>query len=350
MNFFITILIPSYNEEKYIDKCLFSVVNSDYPNDLMEVFIIDGMSTDSTRSKILYWENNYSNIKLIDNPSTTVPVGLNIGIGLAKGEYIIRLDSHSKYPKDYFSKLIKSSLKYNADNIGGICLVETLNSTSVSKSIKNALMDKYGVGNSSFRIGTAKIKEVDTVPFGCFKKDVFSKYGYFNEKLRRNQDIEFNHRIVSQGGKIILDPNITCTYYSRDNYQDFIINNFNNGKWNIYTLLISRSLSSLSIRHFVPLVFVLSLIIPTIIYFFNYTSKYMLLPSIVLLVYLVVFSYRSILLTNKYMMLIQLLTYFVLHISYGVGSLAALCLTPLLTLKIIFERFEVYILNKDKYI
>ena len=90
------------NEEKFISTCLDSVIENDYDHEKMEIIIIDGLSKDRTRKIILDYQKNYSFITILDNPKKITPAALNIGIKNSSYDYIIRLDAHSKYPKDYF--------------------------------------------------------------------------------------------------------------------------------------------------------------------------------------------------------------------------------------------------------
>jgi GT2 family glycosyltransferase len=246
---------------------------------------------------------------------------MNIGIKNAKGKYIIRLDGHSRYPKDYFKKLIFYYQKLNADNVGGVVITEVKNKNITSNAIKNVLSDKLGVG-SAFRSGVKDIKEVDTVPFGCYKKEIFDKVGLYDERLVRNQDIELNKRIKKAGGKIYLIPEIKCVYFARETYKDLAKNSFNNGFWNILTAYYTNSLSSLSFRHFVPLIFVLSLILTFLLGFFNKTFFYIFL--FILLSYLILISFRSFQIKKDTTFFHQLLAFLTLHVSYGIGSLVGI--------------------------
>lgn len=261
---------------------------------------------------------------MIDNPKKIVPYAMNIGIKVAKGDIIMRLDAHANYEKNYFSSLVYGLKKYNADNIGAVCRTDVLNKTPKTLAIREVLSNKFGVGNSTFRIGIDGAQKVETVPFGCWKREVFEKYGYYNIHLVRNQDIELNKRIVRGGGKIVIIPDTFCTYLARENYHALAKNNFSNGKWNILTVYYTKDLRSLSFRHFVPLVFVLSLILPTLVGLL--WSPALCLSALIMFAYLSVLGFVSVkIMKNKGLNFFYLLTSFiVLHISYGCGSLVGI--------------------------
>lgn len=319
----VSVIIPCRNEESFIAECLESVINNDYPRDSIEVLVIDGKSMDKTQKIIKEYSSKYGFIRLLINEKYSVPHAMNLGIQESKGEYIIRLDAHSKIPKNYFSQLIIQSKKLGADNIGVVCITDVKHKNSKSNSIKIVLSNKFGVGNSLFRTGINNVREVDTVPFGCYKKEVFDKIGYFDTRLVRNQDIELNKRIKRIGGKVILLPNLFCTYYARETFLGIAKNNFQTGLWNILTVYLTKHFDSLSLRHFIPLVFVLSLLFPIILMVWEPFIGFISVIS--LICYLLILLTVSFKLNNKntkfYLIVFSFLA---LHFSYGFGSFTGL--------------------------
>jgi len=313
----VTIIIPCRNEEKYIEGTIKSIINFK-TNYNYEVLFIDGMSTDKTREMIKSYSNE--KVKLILNKNKTVPYALNLGIKKAKGAVIMRLDAHASYPHDYVQKLVDKLYTSKADNVGGIWFTDVINKNKKSISIVKVLSDSIGVGNSLFRTGAQKETEVDTVPFGCYKKDIFAKVGLFDVLLTRNQDIELNKRIKQSGGKIILVPSVHCTYYARETFKELAKNNFQNGLWNLLTVYYTKSFRSLSPRHFIPLIFLLSLLIPIFLSFIN--INFILISVVIFVLYFVVILYRSIKLNDSNTSFFNLLWAFItLHFSYGCGSI-----------------------------
>jgi len=254
---FTSILIPCRNEEKFIGRCLDSIIAQDYPKDKLKIFVIDGMSDDKTRKIVRDFSEENSFMKLLENPKKITPCALNIGIKNAKGDIIIRMDAHATYQNDYISKCVKYLQEYNVDNVGGTMITLSQSNTFIGRSIVKVLTSRFGVGNSDFRTEVSQPKETDTVFGGCYRKEVFEKVGLFNENLARSQDMEFNLRLKRAGGKILLAPDIVTYYYPKSNLKDFFLHNFEDGIWAIYPLKFVKL--PLRLRHYIPLIFVLTL-------------------------------------------------------------------------------------------
>ncbi|CAA6805039.1 MAG: Glycosyltransferase (EC, partial [uncultured Sulfurovum sp.] len=261
----ISIIIPCLNEEYYIANCIESIIHSDINPNETELIFVDGNSSDKTVEIINKYIQKYPFIQVLSNPKKFTPISMNMGIKASTEEYIFVLSAHAKYEKNYFSKLLEHIKVLSADCVGGVLVTEVKNKNRKSNSIKAIMTHKFGVGNASFRTGSSAIQEVDTVAFGCYSKEAFEKYGLFDERLIRNQDIELNKRIINGGGKIYLIPQVRCTYYARDNFRDLAKNNYSNGFWNILTAYYTKTLNSLSLRHFIPLIFLLSLVLPILL-------------------------------------------------------------------------------------
>lgn len=312
----LSVICPIYNEEKYIAKCIDSILAQDYPKDDLEVIFVDGMSSDRTREIVAEYSAKYPFIRLIDNPDRIVPPAMNIGIKASVGDIIVRLDAHAVFPQNYFSELVKNLQKLDADNVGGVCRTLPINDTPVCRSIAYVLSSSFGMGNSHFRIGADSIKEVDTVPFGCFKRELFDRVGYFDEELTRNQDDEFNGRIIKNGGKIFLLPDLVIDYYARDTvakvYKMFY-------QYGLFKPLVNKKLGQpATIRQFFPLLFVLGLILGPLTFLIS--SAFIWLYLGVLLVYLTlaaVFSSKESRSLKE--VLIKIWVYFVVHFAYGWG-------------------------------
>ena len=216
---------------------------------------------------------------------------------------------------------VKALETIDADNVGAACRTDVLNKTPKTLAIGEVLSNKFGVGNSTFRLGVDKVMEVDTVPFGCWKREVFDKYGVYDERLIRNQDIELNKRIVRGGGHIYIVPDTYCVYLARETFKGLAKNNYGNGKWNVLTVYYTKQMGSLSLRHFIPLLFLLSLIVP--LFCSLIWSSFVFVTIVSLLAYLLTLGGIGMKLTisKRLSFGYLLISFFVLHVSYGWGSL-----------------------------
>ena len=213
---FVSIVVPCRNEGNWIAPCLDSILGNDYPHARLEVLVVDGMSSDQTRPIVESYVARHACVRLLDNAEKITPVALNLAIAAARGTVIMRMDAHVDYPADYIRCLVGLLDESGADNVGGVCLTQPGADTAMARAIALGMSHPVGVGNSYFRIGSAEERWVDTVPFGCYRKEVFDRIGLFDEQLVRNQDDEFNLRLIRSGGRILLTPKVVCRYYARD--------------------------------------------------------------------------------------------------------------------------------------
>ena len=344
----VSIIIPCRNEEKFISKCLDSLVSQDYlrlrasfaevasatkaeqgfggqAKENLEILVVDGMSEDKTREIIKEYLEKYPFIKLLENPNKFTPFALNIGIKEAKGEIIIRMDAHSTCKKDYVSKCVKYLREYNADNVGGIWKIVPRENNIVAKFIALASSSIFGAGDAYYRRGySGKPRWVDTVFGGCYKKEVFNKIGLFNEKLRRSQDMEFNLRLKKAGGKILLVPDIVTYYYPSATLMSFLKHNFVDGVWTTYPLKFGIRIFSW--RHLAPLVFVMGLLGSFFLGLFSsFFAALFFLGFFLYLAASFYFSWKiSIREKNPRYIFLMPLVFMIRHFAYGAGSLYGL--------------------------
>lgn len=296
----------------------------DYLKDCMEILVVDGISKDHTQNIIKEYSQLYPFIKLLENPHRVVPHALNIGIKASKGDVIIRIDGHCEYPTNYISTLVHQLFTLNADNVGGVWNTLPAKQTDLCKAIAIGVSHPFGIGNSLHKVGAKEIIETDTVPFGCFRKDIFDRIGYFDEELIRNQDDEFNGRIIKNGGKIFLIPNLIINYFARDSVSKMAKMFYQYG---LFKPLVNKKLGSpATIRQFFPFLFVIGLIVGCILSFVN--TLFLIIYMVVLVIYSSLSLYFSSIqaFKQKNTKLVYLLPYifFIIHFSYGWGYLTGI--------------------------
>ena len=323
---FISVILPVRNEERYITACVDSIFSQDYPHEKMEVIFVDGCSDDRTVSMLKEMQKEHPQIVVLDNPNRTVPYAMNIGIEASRGEVIVRLDAHAEYPTDYVRLSVETLLTRDCDNAGGVARTEGRG--FMGGAIAEMLKTPLGVGNSTFRL-TDEDGYVDTVPFGCFRRELFDRIGGFDERMTRNQDNEMNFRIRKNGGKIFLNHNIRVIYYCRDTLRGIMKMGFQNGKWNVITMTLVPG--SMGIRHFVPLAFVLSTILLVLLTLLTRSWLFGGLLALEWGAYLLLDFFYSYTIAKekglKYLP-VELMLYPAFHYAYGFGSLFGIAALP----------------------
>lgn len=251
---FVTIAVPCFNEERYIERFLADVFEQDYPSSSMEVLVGDGMSTDRTR-EILAREaaRRPGVLRVIDNPQRLQAAAMNQMIAAAKGDVIVRLDVHARYAKDFVSKCVEVLRETGAQNVGGPA--RPIAETWFQRAVCAALESKLGVGNSAYRNLDAE-GWVESVFPGAFPRGVFDVVGGFDPNAITNEDAELNQRIVAAGGRVYLSQKIVVQYFPRDSYRGLAKQYFRYGQGRARTTLKLRELRS--VRPMLPFAFVAS--------------------------------------------------------------------------------------------
>jgi glycosyltransferase involved in cell wall biosynthesis len=254
----VSIIIPCRNEAGYIARCLDSILAGDYPLDQLEILVADGRSTDGTRELLTRYCAQHASVRLLDNARGTTPAGLNVAIQASSGAVIIRMDAHVLYPPDYVSRLVRGLEETGADNVGGVLETVPADNTPMARAIALGMSHRFGVGNSHFRVGATERREVDTVPFGCFRREIFTRIGLFDEELIRNQDDEFNFRVITRGGRVLLLPEVSCRYFARRSLQQLARMYYQYG---YFKPLVARKIGRImTVRQLVPALLVAGLV------------------------------------------------------------------------------------------
>lgn len=311
----ISVVIPCRNEEKNIAECIDAIYASAL-DDQLEVLIVDGMSDDDTRKIITDLQQKYANLILVENPDKVTPVAFNLGIKHAKGDYVQIVGARQIISPDYLSKA-KQTLENKPDIwcVGGG--VENVYQNEESRRIGLAMGSSFGVGGGNFRV----LKEssyVDTVGTPMYPIHVFKKIGLFDETLLRNQDDEYNYRVIEAGGKIFLNTEILIKYYVRASLRNLFKQYLQYGYWKVYVNKKHKTVTT--IRQLIPFVFVIGLFLGAILSLFLPLFIWIYLGGIGFYLLLsIFFGFKA---SNKVGEGFKIALIFpVLHFSYGWGYL-----------------------------
>ena len=319
----VAVVIPTLNEELHIKNCIDSIISQSFPFAQMNLMVIDGGSTDKTREIVKSIAEQYSNVRLLDNPKRIQSVAFNVGVANSSAPYIVRLDAHALYKPKYIELCVKH-LESNKEigDVGGVWDIQPQNGGLIPET--NAIINKsrFGIGGAAYRVG-AEAGYVDTVPFGAFPRHVVEEIGGMREDMPRAEDNEYIGRIKKAGYKVYLDPKIECVYYSRGTINSFLKQKFADGKSIGHLFYISRD--AISLRHFVPLAFVLSLVFLAICAIFSKYALWLLIVELGLyaLCDVIAAIYNSLKFGVKFIFTLPWM-FPLVHICYGCGTIAGL--------------------------
>jgi len=248
----LTIVVACRNEKRHIRQFMGSLLAQDMSGMTWEAIIADGMSDDGTRDILREYGARHPELRTIDNPQRVVSPGLNAAIRAARGAIVIRMDAHTSYAPDYCRKCVAELQRTGADNVGGPARTRTRGTRA------RAFAAAY---RSPFSTGARFHDEnyegwIDTVPYGCWRKETLERLGLFDEALVRNQDDELNLRLIRAGGKIWQSPAIVSWYSPRVTLRALFLQYFQYGFWKAAVVRKHRLPGSW--RHLVPVAFVLT--------------------------------------------------------------------------------------------
>ena len=317
-----SIVIPCFNEEYYISHCIDSILNQNYDQKLIEIVIVDGLSTDGTIALIKLYQSKYSNIKLYENPERATPRALNIGIQHSVGDTIVILGAHTRIDPDFVKYNNKFLNEKDVKVTGGTQINVGLNYTQNLIGIIMQL--PFAMASAAYR-WSKKERTVDTVVYAAYKRELFDEIGYFEEGFTISEDAELNWRIRQAGYKIFFSPQIKTYYYPRNSVFKFIKQMFRYGILRVNVL--KKHLDSIKIIHMIPPIFVLVLLL---LIMFSFSSG--LIFKFLLILLILHFSISII--TSIFKLAPKKLIYlppmpiliFLMHFSWGLGFLMGLLL------------------------
>src|SRR5687767_3231474 len=230
----VSIAMPAYNEEHFIEACIASVQAQDYPHELIEILVADGRSTDRTRDILARLAEADPRIRVIDNPARLQAAALGLLVKQASGDVIVRMDVHCEYAPDYVRKCVEVLDRTGADNVGGAQRAKA--KSFFQKALCAALDSPFGTGGVKYRSSDAE-GFVDTVFLGAFRRKIFETVGLWDPGAITNEDAELNQRILDSGGQIYLSRDIVVHYFPRDSLKALAKQYFRYGRGRARTLL-----------------------------------------------------------------------------------------------------------------
>ena len=313
----VTVVIPVRNEERYLANCLDSVVANDYPQDRLQVLVIDGMSTDRSREIAREYAGRHSLVSLLDNPCLIAAAGLNVGLREAKGDIIVRVDAHTVCEPDYIRTCVELLETTEAANVGGV--QRAVGTGYVGEAIAVATMTPFGIGGAPFRHVEATMW-VHTVYLGAWRRSTLEALGGFDEEWVANQDYELNIRLRQAGGRILLSPDIRCWYNARPTLKALAVQWLRYGFWKVKTLVAYPE--SLRWRQLAPPALVAAVIVSVGLLFVSWRLA-MIVPVLYVGANLLAAMWNASRRGWRYLPVLPLV-FATIHLSWGAGFLVGL--------------------------
>jgi succinoglycan biosynthesis protein ExoA len=246
---FVTVVMPVYNEESFIKRSLGAVLAQDYPHRLLEIIIAEGISDDGTSMLLeeMLKSHPHVSVKILTNHGRSTSKGLNRAISEARGEVIVRVDGHSVIAQDYVRQCVLALRRSGAQNVGG--RMKPVGECWFSRAVALATTSPFGIGASRFHYSNQE-EFTNTVYLGAWPRRVFERVGMFSEDLEASEDYEFNHRLLEQGGRILLSPVIKSMYFPRATLSSLFRQYLRYGLYRVR--VIQKHPRSMRLHHFLP--------------------------------------------------------------------------------------------------
>jgi succinoglycan biosynthesis protein ExoA len=307
------------NESRYIERCIKSILNQDYPPDHLEVLVLDGRSEDDSLAIVSRLVANRGNYNLLENPDIYQACAWNLGILQSRGEIIGIVSGHCELAPDYVTQLVETLQRTQADMVGGP--TTPVSEGWVAEAIALALSSPFGVGDAQFHY-TRKEIPVDSVFMGTCPRQVYESIGGFDAEMVRNQDDEFSYRLRENGGKIICNPSIRSRYYNRTSLGSLWKQYFQYGFWKVRVL--QKHPNQMRYRQFTPPTFVLALLASCVLAFFPIARPFSIIIPLLYLCANLLAAINSSRKSGWNFLPLLPIIYSILHLSYGTGFLVGL--------------------------
>jgi succinoglycan biosynthesis protein ExoA len=215
----VSTLTPVLNEERFIRETVAALQAQDIQGEA-EFLFMDGRSTDRTREILEQLAVEDPRIRVLDNPARHTASGLNIGLRAARGEYVARIDAHTRYPAHYLSRGIERLRQGDAAWVSGPQV--PVPGGGWSPDVTRALGTPLATGRSNRwgsdveQAGGGEVELATGVFTGIWRHETLDRLGGWDEGWPINQDSEMAARVLAAGGRIVSLPELGAEYAPRD--------------------------------------------------------------------------------------------------------------------------------------
>ena len=252
----VDVVMSTFNEERYVERCLDAVIGQDYAPELVRIWAVDGGSTDRTLDLLRSRAAREPRLTVIANGRLNLPEALNLGIERSSGTFVAKIDAHGYPAPDFLRRAIEAldSAGPEVGCVGGMPVQE--GETGFGQGLAVARGSAFGVGGGSYAI-TGDRRSVPSVQCGVYRRAVLEQVGLFDPEMNFGEDDELNWRVTQAGHQILLDRRVRFHYFTRRTWAAAFRQYRNYGKARV--LVVRKHPGFLRPHHLAPAVFVCGL-------------------------------------------------------------------------------------------
>jgi cellulose synthase/poly-beta-1,6-N-acetylglucosamine synthase-like glycosyltransferase len=209
----VSVLVPVLDEMEHIEATAAGLRAQRFDGPL-EFLLIDGGSSDGTRAVLERLAADDGRFRVLENLARHIPSALNLGLHEARGEFVARMDAHTRYPPEYLARGVARLERGDAEWVSGPAWPEGRGRWS--RRVAIALNTWLGVGSAAFRRATTEIA-VDAGFTGVLRRSTLVELGGWDEASVVNEDAELAARVRAAGGRILCIPEMAARYVPRNN-------------------------------------------------------------------------------------------------------------------------------------
>ncbi len=223
----VSYVMPVLNEEHYLETAVRTILDQDYAGE-KEIVLALGPSRDRTAAIAAALAASDSRVRLVENPQTHIPAGLNLAIAASRHPVVVRVDAHSELTPDYTRRGIEALRREGAVNVGGV--MRAAGRGAVQQAIARGYNSPFGLGGGAYH-GDGVAGPAESAYLGIFRREALDAVGGYDPSILRGEDWELNLRIRRAGGLVWFEPELGVTYWPRASLRDLARQFFATGTW-----------------------------------------------------------------------------------------------------------------------
>ncbi|WP_024356399.1 glycosyltransferase family 2 protein [Leucobacter chironomi] len=223
----VSYVMPVLNEEDYLETAVRTILDQDYAGE-KEIVLALGPSRDRTDAIAAALASADPRVRLVENPLTHIPAGLDLAIAASRHPVVVRVDAHSELTPDYTRRGIEALRREGAANVGGV--MRAAGRGAVQRAIARGYNSPFGLGGGAYH-GDGVAGPAESAYLGIFRREALEAVGGYDPSILRGEDWELNLRIRRAGGLVWFEPALGVTYWPRASLRDLARQFFATGTW-----------------------------------------------------------------------------------------------------------------------